>query len=137
MNNIPSLSGVFNPPPALLTLKPLCGHGGVNSQAEALLNAYEASRLLALAHPSIVHDSARVAAAPGQAHVWDRCRAAAPRIARTCGIVLDKAGRQCHNTAAVDEAMRSTRAFWQDSPVSWDDEWEALLNAYTPPPFGP
>ena len=49
--------------------------------AEALLNAYEAGRLLALAHPCIVHDTARVAAAHGQAHVWDRCRAAAPRIA--------------------------------------------------------
>ena len=98
--------------------------------AEALLNAYEASRLLALAHPCIVHDTARVAAAHGQAHVWDRCRAAAPRIART--IVLDKTVRQRNNTAAVDEAMRSTRAFWQDNPVSSDDQWDTLLANYKP-----
>ena len=70
----------------------------------------------------LFRDSARVAAAPGQAHVWDRCRAAAPRVARTSGVVLDRAGRQCRNTAAVDEAMRSTRAFWQEAPVSWDDQ---------------
>ena len=54
----------------------------------------------------------------------------------TSGLVLDKAGRQCRTTEAVDEAMRATRAFWQDEPVVWEDaQWEELLSQYSPPPF--
>ena len=103
--------------------------------AEAILNTYEAGRALASAHPGIVHDTNRIAATPGQARVWDRCRVAAPRVARTSGLVLDKAGRQCRTTAAVDEAMRATRAFWQDEPVVWDAQSEKLLSQYSPPLF--
>ena len=63
--------------------------------AKAILNTYEAGRALASAH----HDTNRIAATPGQARVWDRCRIAAPRVARTSGLVLDKAGRQCTDSA--------------------------------------
>ena len=103
--------------------------------AEAILNTYEAGRALASAHPGIIHDTNRIAATPGQARVWDRCRVAAPRVARTSGLVLDKAGRQCRTTEAIDEAMQATRAFWQDEPVVWDAQWEKLLSQYSPPPF--
>ena len=77
--------------------------------AEAILNTYEAGRALASAHPGVIHDTNRIAATPGQARVWDRYRVAAPRVARTSGLVLDKAGRQCRTTEAVDEAMSHAR----------------------------
>ena len=28
------------------------------------------------------------------------------------------------------------RAFWQEAPVSWDDQWDALLAEYVPSPLG-
>lgn len=74
-------------------------------------------------------------------HTWNRCRHAAPKIARHTGVIRSSSGVICKTTADFDLALRATRSFWQESPCPYDPAWSSLLHDYasstSPFPFCP
>ena len=63
-------------------------------------------------------------------HTWNKCRQAAPKIARHTGVIRSSSGAICKTTADLDLALRATRSFWQESPCPYDPVWSSLLNDY-------
>ena len=47
---------------------------------------------------------------------WQKCRFAAPKIAKHSGVVRSASGDICSTTAQLDTALRATRSFWSDFP---------------------
>lgn len=64
-------------------------------------------------------------------HTWNKCRVAAPKIAKHTGIVRSSTGAICTTTAELDSALRATRSFWQEFPCPYDPAWTPLLHDYT------
>ena len=90
-----------------------------------LLTQYE------IIHASRSHHVPRSQFTTSPSHTWSKCRSAAPKIAKHTGIVRDSQGQICSSTAALDRALRATRAFWQERPCSWDPAWAPLLSSYS------
>ena len=47
---------------------------------------------------------------------WQKCRFAAPKIAKHSGVIRSASGEICSTTAQLDSALRATRSFWSDFP---------------------
>ena len=72
---------------------------------------------------------------------WQKCRFAAPKIARHTGVIRSASGDICTTTSQLDSALRATRAFWSDFPPPTSPHWNSLLYQYStacsPFPFCP
>ena len=82
-------------------------------------------------HASRTHTPSRTQFTSPPSHTWHKCRFAAPKISNHTGIIRDAEGRVCTSTAELDRALRATRAFWQESPCTWDPAWAPLLSSYS------
>ena len=61
---------------------------------------------------------------------WQKCRFAAPKIAKHSGVIRSASGDICSTTAQLDTALRATRSFWSDFPPPFSPHWTSLLHQY-------
>ena len=63
-------------------------------------------------------------------HTWQKCRFAAPKIAKHSGVIRSASGAICSTTAQLDAALRATRSFWSEFPPPFSPHWTSLLHQY-------